>query len=118
MILAERNKPIESMTDEEREDFILAIELQHFENINNPKINKGDDFYNETMILLVNQKSNWELYYDPKLDVVVSIAVVPGAKSSSFGSKAYFKKWYNYMKREQRKTMLCLSNKAIELLEL
>lgn len=97
---------------------IKEIEKRHLDQINNPKINEGDNFYNERLVLLVHQKSNWHLYYDPKYNTVYSIAVVPGAKSSCFGSVKYFKKWYIWTKNNQRNTMLCLTDKAIELLEL
>lgn len=117
MLLAERKKSIKDMTGEERTLLIKEIQEKHIYEINNPKINKDDDFYNENMILLVHQKSNWHLYYDPKNNFINSIAVIPSAKSSSFGNVSYFKRWYKYMKRNSKNTMLCLSEKAVELLQ-
>lgn len=95
---------------------IKEIEKRHLEQINNPKINKDDNFYSERLVLLVHEKSNWHLYYDPKYNTVYSIAVVEGAKSSCFGSVEYFKRWYDWTKNNQRKTVLCLSDKAVQLL--
>jgi hypothetical protein len=94
---------------------LKQIEQKHLEQINNPKINEDDNLYDERMILLVHEKTNWHLYYDPKYDYVYSIAVVPGAKSSTFGNVSYFKRWYSYKIRNS-KTMLCLTDKAVELL--
>lgn len=95
---------------------LKELEKKHLEQINNPKINEDDNLYHERMILLVQEKSNWHLYYDPKYDFVYSIAVVPGASSSCFGNVSYFKRWYNFKKRNPKNTMLCLTDKAIELL--
>lgn len=111
------NKKIESMTTIERKNLIKKLKEKHMQEINNPKINNNDDYYDERMILLVQEKSNWHLYYDLKNNHVNAIAVVPGAKSSSFGNLSYFKRWYNYMKRNSKNTMLCLTDKAIEILE-
>lgn len=99
------------------------MNLEAFKNIhewhvNNPRINPSDKYYKDNMILLVQQKSNWHLYYDSRDNSVYSIAVIPGAESSFFGNVSYFRRWYRWKKRNSKKTMLCLTDKAIELLEL
>lgn len=118
MLLEKERTPIQAMSDEDRKGLIKELELKHLHEINNPRINKDDKYYHEDMILLVHEKSSWHKYYDPKTDFIYSIAVVPDSKSSLFGTKSYFKRWYNFMKHNSKNTMLCLTNKAVELLDL
>lgn len=96
---------------------LKEMDKKHLEYVNNPKINEDDDLYNERMILLVHEKqSSWHLYYDPKYNYIYSIAVVPSAKSSCFGDLKYFKRWYRWKEENDKNAMLCLTNKAVELL--
>lgn len=111
-----KKKGIKNLSDVQRNEFMQLLKRLHDYHLNNPKINEDDNLYHERMILLVQEKSNWHLYYDPLYESVYSIAVVPHAKSSFFGNVDYFKRWFNYKKRNSKNTMLCLTNKAIELL--
>ena len=96
---------------------LKAIQEKHEKDMNNPRIDPNDKMYHEGMILLVKEKSNWHLYYEPKSNIVFSIAVVPGAKSSVFGKLSYFKKWYRYKKYMNHDIDPFLTRKAFELLE-
>lgn len=97
---------------------LKELEEKHLNEINNPKINENDHLYNKNMILLVSQKSNWHLYFNPNDNIIYSIAVVPSARSTIFGDISYLKRWYNYHQYNSKNTMLCLTDKAIELLKL
>lgn len=113
-----RNKGVNNLNSSEREEFITSIDILMDYQISNPQVNKDDDFYNEGLILLVHEKSNWHLYCNKDRSYIYSIAVVPNAKSSSFGSINYFKRWYRYMKDNGRISENDLTDEAKEILSI
>jgi len=94
------------------------VQRKHLERINNPRISENDPLYHDGMTLLVHEKSNWHLYYNPTFDNVCSIAVVPSCESTMFGSLDYFKRWYHFKKSINPDIDDFLTKEAFELLGL
>lgn len=95
---------------------LKELERKHLEQINNPRINENDHIYHDDMVLLVHEKTNWHIYYDPIYGGLYSIAVVPGCRSSIFGGLDYFKRWYRYKKRTSPDIDKYLTKEAFSLL--